>query len=50
MEENRENHIYSNIEDAFLKLQKGQVVMHAIDAMAKAAHKSDPHSTPNVKK
>ena len=49
MEENRENHIYSNIEDAFLKLQKGQVVMHAIDAMAKAAHKSDPHSTPNVK-
>ena len=49
MEENRENHIYSNIQDGFLKLQEGKVVMHAIEAMANAAHKSDPKSTPNVK-
>ena len=50
MEKNRENYIYSNIEDGFLKLQKGKVVMHAIMAMAKGTHRSDPYSTPpNIK-
>ena len=49
MEANYENYVYSNIKDGFRKLDKGQVVMHALDAMAKGAHKSDPHSTPYIK-
>ena len=50
VEMNREDHIYSNIEDGFKKLKKGgQVVMHANDAMVKGAHKSNPYSTPNIK-
>ena len=49
VEENRENHIYSTIEDGFIKLKKDQVVMHAMDAMVKGAHKLDPYSTPNIK-
>ena len=51
VEANYENYVYSNIKDGFRKLDKGQaqVVMHALDAMAKGAHKSDPHSTPYIK-
>ena len=50
VEMNREDHIYSNIEDGFKKLKKGgQVVMHVNDAMVKGAHKSNPYSTPNIK-
>ena len=50
VEANYENYVYSNIKDGFRKLdEKSQVVMHALDAMAKGSHKSDPHSTPYIK-